>query len=296
MWFCHFEIDDANVRFFHDIAIAQKCNAEWNGSFSTQLCNFFCIFADRITIRIIMNSTRNTKGCANASDRIEHYIEMAKTFAALSYQGVYIMDLSSAQFVFSSDYPLLRCGLSEQEVQDKGLGYFTNLIPGTEKDILKDVQSLVTSGNAEIPLEDRRRLSLFLNFHINYDTHLIMVCHKLRFLDFNNDGNPRYMIGLVSPSVHSDGPVILAAIEDTDYVFSYFSENRRWEPLNVVHLSGDEQSMLRLTTQGFSLDQIGRMMFKSVETIKFYRRQVFSKLGVKNISEAIAYATQYGMI
>jgi DNA-binding CsgD family transcriptional regulator len=54
--------------------------------------------------------------------------------------------------------------------------------------------------------------------------------------------------------------------------------------------------MLRLTMQGFSLDQIGRLMFKSVETIKFYRRQVFSKLGVKNISEAIAYATQYGMI
>ena len=243
-----------------------------------------------------MNSTRNTKGCANASDRIEHYIEMAKTFAALSYQGVYIMDLSSAQFVFSSDYPLLRCGLSEQEVQDKGLGYFTNLIPGTEKDILKDVQSLVTSDNAEIPLEYRRRLSMFLNFHINYDTHLIMVCHKLRFLDFDNDGNPRYMIGLVSPSVHSDGPVILAAIEDTDYVFSYSSENRKWEPLRVVYLSGDERSMLRLTMQGFSLDQIGRLMFKSVETIKFYRRQVFSKLGVKNISEAIAYATQYGMI
>ena len=32
-------------------------------------------------------------------------------------------------------------------------------------------------------------------------------------------------------------------------------------------------------------------MFKSVETIKFYRRQVFSKLNVSNISEAIAYAT-----
>lgn len=249
-----------------------------------------------MTYRIIMNSTRNTKGCANASDRIEHYIEMAKTFAALSYQGVYIMDLSSAQFVFSSDYPLLRCGLSEQEVLEQGLGYFSNLVPDTEKDILKDVQFMLTSGFAEIPLEDRRRLSMFLNFHINYDTHLIMVCHKLRFLDFNNDGNPRYMIGLVSPSVHSDGPVILAAIEDTDYVFSYSSENRRWEPLNVVHLSGDERSMLRLTMQGFSLDQIGRLMFKSVETIKFYRRQVFSKLGVKNISEAIAYATQYGMI
>jgi hypothetical protein len=32
------------------------------------------------------------------------------------------------------------------------------------------------------------------------------------------------MIGLVSPSVHSGVPVILAAIEDTDYVFSYSSE------------------------------------------------------------------------
>ena len=96
-----------------------------------------------------------------------------------------------------------------------------------------------------------------------------MVCHKLQSVDFDHDGNPQYMIGLVSPSVHSDGPVILAAIQDTDYVYRYSLEGRKWEPLSVVYLSSDERSMLRLTMQGFSLDQIGRLMFKSVETIKF---------------------------
>ena len=44
--------------------------------------------------------------------------------------------------------------------------------------------------------------------------------------------------------------------------------------------------------QGYSLNEIADIMAKSTNTIKFYRRQIFSKFDVNNISEAIAYALE----
>ena len=44
------------------------------------------------------------------------------------------------------------------------------------------------------------------------------------------------------------------------------------------------------------MNQIGGRMFRSVDTEKMYRRHVFNKLGVSNISEAIAYAYSFNLI
>ena len=243
-----------------------------------------------------MDNTRNTDSCDNVSNTKDYYIEMAKAFAELSYQGVYIVDLNTGKFVFSSDYPLLRCGLSEEEMLGKGLDYFSFLIPNDEREMLRDIKTVITSSYEEIPSEFKKHLIIFLNFHINIEKRFVMICHKLQLIDFDEKGEPRYLIGLVSPSVHRDDPVIMAGITGTDYAFRYLSESMSWEPLTLVHLSNDERTMLRLTMQGYSLEEIGSLMFKSVETIKFYRRQVFSKLNVSNISEAIAYATHYCML
>lgn len=243
-----------------------------------------------------MDNTRNTDSCDNVSNTKDYYIEVAKTFAELSYQGVYILDLNTGKFVFSSDYQLLRCGLSEEEMLGKGLDYFSLLIPNDEREMLRDIKTVITSSYEGIPSEYKKQLIIFLNFHINIEKRFVMICHKLHLIDFDEKGEPRYLIGLVSPSVHRDEPVIMAGITGTDYAFRYLSESKSWEPLTLVHLSNEEITMLRLTMQGYSLEGIGSLMFKSVDTIKFYRRQVFSKLNVSNISEAIAYATHYCML
>lgn len=243
-----------------------------------------------------MDNTRDTGSCTNGSNTKDYYIEMAKAFATLSYQGVYIVDLDTNKFVFSSDYQFLRCGLSEEEMLGKGLEYFSFLIPNDEREMLRDIKTVITSSYAEIPSEYKKQLIIFLNFHINIEKRPVMICHKLQLIDFDEEGEPRYLIGLVSPSVHRDEPVIMAGIAGTDYAFQYSSVNMSWKPLTLVNLSNDERTMLRLTMQGYSLEEISTLMFKSVETIKFYRRQVFSKLNVGNISEAIAYATHYCLI
>jgi DNA-binding CsgD family transcriptional regulator len=44
------------------------------------------------------------------------------------------------------------------------------------------------------------------------------------------------------------------------------------------------------------MKEIAEKMFHSVDTVKFYRRQIFEKLNVKNITEALSLATNYGLV
>ncbi len=124
----------------------------------------------------------------------------------------------------------------------------------------------------------------------------MMVCHKLRMLDFDCAGVPHLMLGLVSYSLHRDETLFFMGINDEDYVSVFNHDIKDWEPVKRVQLSDDERIMLRLTMQGYNLEEIGKIMFKSTESIKFYRRQANIKMNVKNISEAVAYATLHRLI
>lgn len=224
------------------------------------------------------------------------YIEMAKAIANLSYQGVYLAEINADRFIYTSDHPLLRCGFSEEEMRRTGMSYLIDLVPEPEKKLIANAGNSIIQGFHEMPTEFKRQLSVHLNFHILSGGQRPMVCHKLQMLDFDADGHPGLVLGMVSPSVHSDETRVMAGILGTDYLYSYTNEEQGWVPMVVAHLSADELTMLRLSMQGYSMDEIGALMFKSVDTIKFYRRQVFLKLNVKNIPEAIAYATHYCLI
>ena len=41
---------------------------------------------------------------------------------------------------------------------------------------------------------------------------------------------------------------------------------------------------------------IAEKVCKSIDTVKFYRKQVFEKLEVENITEALSFAINYGLL
>ena len=73
--------------------------------------------------------------------------------------------------------------------------------------------------------------------------------------------------------------------------FEYNSITRRWDKRSMPTLTDGEKAVITLSIQGYTMTEIGDKMSLSPETIKKYRKQIFDKLGVRNISEAIIAAT-----
>ena len=68
-------------------------------------------------------------------------------------------------------------------------------------------------------------------------------------------------------------------------------ERNKWVEEAKAKLSDREIEILRLYARGLTITEIAEQIFVSADTVKFHRRKLFEKIGVQNITEALAYAT-----
>ena len=73
--------------------------------------------------------------------------------------------------------------------------------------------------------------------------------------------------------------------------WKYSFEGHWWKECDGVSLKEEELEVLRLSVAGLTMTEIADRMCRSLDSIKFYKRHAFEKLGVANISEAISRAT-----
>jgi non-specific serine/threonine protein kinase len=70
----------------------------------------------------------------------------------------------------------------------------------------------------------------------------------------------------------------------------------RPQPTVTGPLSSREQEVLRLVAQGLSSKEISRQLFLAPSTVNYYLTGVFNKLGVSTRAQAVAVATQRGLL
>jgi DNA-binding CsgD family transcriptional regulator len=64
----------------------------------------------------------------------------------------------------------------------------------------------------------------------------------------------------------------------------------------MERFSEREIEILRLMTEGLSNREISQRLALSPETVKWYNKQLFSKLGVTSRTRAVAAAAEYGLL
>ena len=54
-----------------------------------------------------------------------------------------------------------------------------------------------------------------------------------------------------------------------------------------------EKDVLKLSAMGYTMNEIAGEVNRSFDTVKSYRKSLFEKLGVNNITEAISFAMNH---
>lgn len=73
------------------------------------------------------------------------------------------------------------------------------------------------------------------------------------------------------------------------------AENRTALPRSSITFTKREKEVLALVVQGFSAKEIGKRLFIAPTTVISHKEHLFTKAGVKNVKELIAYAYQNGL-
>ncbi len=223
--------------------------------------------------------------------RVDEYIRSAEAFSRSTYQSVYIIDYFKQDFLYVSPNPMFLCGLTPEKMKEIGYRFYLLYVPQDEQSLLLNLNRAGFSFYSNIPVEERRDWYIQYDFHIINHGHPILINHKLTPIATTSDGRIWLALCVVSASSHTTpGHIEMHRVGSPEY-FEYNRLTRRWDKRSMPTLTEGEKSVITLSIQGFTMSEIADKMCLSPDTIKKYRKQLFEKLSVRNITEAIVAAT-----
>ncbi len=220
------------------------------------------------------------------------YLQAIMAFARTTYSSIYVIDYQKKGFEYVSENPLFLCGYTAEEVKAMGYIFFDKCVMEEDVDLLLKINTIGFDFFESIPVEDRGLYTISYDYHLkNTDNKSILVNQKLTPLFLTSKGKIWKAICVVSSSNKKNSGNIKIHKKGDDKIVAYDLPGGFWKTIQKIKLSEREKEILRLSVRGYTIKAIAKIIFVSPETVKFHRKKIFRKLGVANIVEAIACAT-----
>lgn len=157
-----------------------------------------------------------------------------------------------------------------------------------------DLRKAVLEFFYDIPIEERLGYKVSYNIHFYNSKLRTKVLYNYQTSPINLDKDGNVWLNLCVISLPCDRKPFRAIITKRGRPERwYFNRaNKTFVKREAIPLTDNELWMIRLSAQGKSMKEISNEINKSVNTIKKYRKELFRKLDVSNMIEAISYATQ----
>lgn len=227
--------------------------------------------------------------------KIHILVSAAKAFARSTHQCVYVIDYFKQNFLYVSENLAYWCGQDSDKIKNAGYQFYLDYVPEKEQQMLLEINKKGFDLFNEIPLAERLDYTISYDFHIIHGRKLRLVNHHLTPMVLK-DGRIWLALCTISMSArNTPGHIIMKKYDSKSY-YEYALEKHKWIKKEGITLSEAERDVLILSAQGYTMNDIADKLCKSVDTIKAYKRALFSKLEVKNIAEALSYATNYKLL
>lgn len=238
---------------------------------------------------IATNTVRNAPNYdPNILSTLVHTVD---AFARVTYKSIYLIDYYKQEFLYVSDNPLFLCGHTAGEVKELGYSFYLEHVPENEQKMLVELNSSGFKFFDKFDKFDKYQCFMSYHFHLKSGIKSKLINHQLTPVLLTDDG--KIWIGMCVVSISSYktvGHVEFHKNGLSNY-WKYSFEGHRWKECDGVLLKEYELEVLRLSAAGLTMAEIADKMCRSLDTIKFYKRHAFDKLGVANITEAISRAT-----
>lgn len=227
---------------------------------------------------------------------INRYIEIAEAFSRNMFRPIFIADLYKKNILYVSTS---FSDLMSEEVPGQSLFSGQQYIPSfanedipTLKDILEKAYDLFISS----PIEERKKMVFSFSFNSSFNGKKRVVHQSMTPLAMTEDGDLWLVLCTTFfSSRKTPGDYVMRVHNDDEYL-QYNSEKGRWYLKEGIGLSSEEKEILLLSSQGYTMKEIASILNKSLDSIKLYKRMMFSKLNVRSITEAIFAAINKNLI
>lgn len=223
-------------------------------------------------------------------------IKAAKAFERSTYQCVYIIDYHKKDFLYVSNNITRLCGEDAKKIKDIGYKFYIDYVPEEDLEMLLEINNRGFDLFETFPIHERTEYTISYDFHIKKGNRRRLVNHKLTPIALTKAGKIWLAICTISLATGNKSGNVFIKKNGSDSFYEYSLYTRKWELKAEVTLSDKEREVLSLSTQGYTMNDIADNLCKSIDTIKACKRNLFQKLNVKNITEALTYAQNHQLI
>lgn len=243
---------------------------------------------------IVSNSVYNITD--EEYEKINLLVNAAKAFARSTHQCVYVIDYFKQNFLYVSGNLAYWCGQASDKIEEFGYRFYLDYVPEKEQQMLLEINKKGFDLFNEIPFSERLEYTISYDFHIIHGRKSRLVNHHLTPMVLTKDGRIWLALCTIAMSArNTPGHIVIKKSGSKSY-YEYSLDKHKWVKKDGIILSETEHDVLTLSAQGYTMNEIADKLYKSVDTIKACKRALFSKLGVKNIAEALSYATNYKLL
>lgn len=234
------------------------------------------------------------------SNSVEGLIYNSQVMSRVSGQSLYIMDCRHLKFLYVSDNPLFLCGYRPRDVVRMSFLFYKKVAHPEDLDRIMNISIEALSVYTKYTREECTRMVMSYDFRIiNPFTHqTVMINHSFIPAYFTPEGFISEGICLVRPSTQSDSGNALIKQNGITPLYEY-SAGKGWMPIanyKTITITDREKQILRITIQGYNNIEISEILSIDINTVKAHKKNIFKKLKVNNIAEAIVYASNNNLL
>jgi DNA-binding CsgD family transcriptional regulator len=231
---------------------------------------------------------------------IEPKLKSMQSFLHYLPSALYVLDYSTGKYLFFSESVKKMCGFSSNEIVEKGISWVVKRVHPADTAVYSQAvfqQFLACASEVEEHELPNTRFSYNWRFKKKNGKY-IHVLQQYFILQRNESKQPLLSLGLLTDisSVKSNESMQFTVAQ----LFESDGEEKilysKSFPMNQYELTPREKEVIQLICLGESSKTIGQILNISAFTVRAHRRNIFSKLEVRNMAELCKKAIDNGLI
>lgn len=226
----------------------------------------------------------------NEYKEVEKLIEFAEAYSILAQKTTYIFDYYKRSFLYVSDNFLDLMEMGGNEIESNSTEFCPNSMSNDDADMLVNHSNEIFKFMKRLPETERRNYTFSFPLIFNGDRKGVKRFFSVRtkMLRFRPNGDMWLTLYVVSLPTKNDAHNLMAFDNKGNRRWIFNGTN--WDRQDMPKLTDNERQMLMYSAMGYSALEISEKIARGIDTVKSYRRSIFKKLEVDNITEAVNYA------
>lgn len=237
------------------------------------------------------NHTFSEEDKTDYSEQDKYFIQCLKAIENMMDIDAYIIDYKNKRVLYATKSCSFYFGKDVNEHSFFGIQHLDKILLPEEVSRISIVNSKVYDFFYSLPKERRLKCYFTQDYKIaarNGDA--VLINHRGSILSLTEEGALRLTLCVISyPTSDKVGNAYIKML-DTGLVYEFIPSSQRFVEVKTQKLTPKADMIIKLASNGKTESEIAKELGISINTVKYHKQQIFSRIGVRNIAEAIQWA------